>query len=496
MSIKNKKILVAILLFSMIITTGFSSFEKTPQVVYRVYLKGKSIGLIESKEELENYINKKQSEIKKKYNVKKVYLPKDLDIVKEKTFSKKVENVEDIYNEIKDESPFTISGYTIKIKGLDTTDSEGNKVKGKDQKIYVLDKNVFINSVDKMVKSFIPEESYTKFANDEQEEIVETGSIIEKIYIENKITITKSNVPVSEKIYTSEDELSKYLIFGTTKPQATYIVQEGDTISDVAFNNKISTEEFLIANPTLHDENSLLAEGQEVTLGILKPQFNVVEQDYIVKDEEANFQTETILDDSKCTNYSEVTQAGVKGLHRVTQIVQKINGETVNTAPVSTEVLKESVKEIVTKGSKYCSTGWSNVGPLPSKGYFTWPATCGSISSGYGYRWGTLHDAIDIAGCGYGSALFAAAEGVVVQSSYKYDNGNYVTIQHPNGYYTIYSHMCDGCRYVSVGEQVYKGQIIGGMGQTGAATGVHVHFGVWIGFPYYGGTSVNPMLFF
>ena len=496
MNLKNKKIFVVIMLLSIFITTGFTSFGKTPHNVYRVYLKGKSIGLIESKEELENYINKKQSEIKKKYKVDKVYPPKDLDIVNEKTFSTKLNTIEEIYNEIKDESPFTISGYTIKIKGLDSTDAEGKKIPGKTQKIYVLDRDVFVESVDKMVKSFIPEEAYNKFATDTQEEIVETGSIIEKIYIENKITIKKSNVPVNEKIYQTSEELSKYLIFGTTKAQAKYIVQEGDTIPDVAFNNKISTEEFLIANPELHDENSLLAAGQEVTLGILNPQFSVVEQDYIVKDEESNYLSETILDSSKCTNHSEVTQTGAKGLNRVTQIVQKGNGEIVNTAPVSTVVLKESVKEIITKGSKNCSWGWSNVGPLPSRGYFAWPATCGSISSPFGYRWGTLHDAIDIAGCGYGSALFAAAEGEVVQSAYKYDNGNYVTIKHPNGYYTIYSHMCNGCRYVKVGDYVYKGQVIGGMGQTGYATGIHVHFGIWKGFPYYGGTPVNPMNFF
>ena len=66
----------------------------------------------------------------------------------------------------------------------------------------------------------------------------------------------------------------------------------------------------------------------------------------------------------------------------------------------------------------------------------------------------------------------------------------------PNGYYTIYSHMCNGCRYVNVGDYVQKGQVIGGMGQTGYATGIHLHFGVWKGFPYYGGTPVNPMNFF
>lgn len=56
--------------------------------------------------------------------------------------------------------------------------------------------------------------------------------------------------------------------------------------------------------------------------------------------------------------------------------------------------------------------------------------------------------------------------------------------------------MCPGCRYVSVGDQVEKGQVIGGMGQTGAATGVHLHYGMWIGYPYYGGRAVDAMNYY
>lgn len=503
MILKNKKIIVLITILSLILTTGFTSISKNPKTVYRVYLKGTSIGLIESKKELEDYIDKKQNEIKKKYKVDTVYLPADLDIEKETTYSKNISSVEEIYNEIKDKTPFTIKGYMIKLKGLDSKDPQGKVIKGKTQKIYVLDKKTFTNSVEKTVKSFISEESYNKYKDDNQEKIVDTGVIIEKIYIKNKITITKQNIPVDEKIYTTEEELSKFLLFGTTKDQNKYTIQAGDTIPDVAFNNKISTEEFLIANPSLSDENSLLSEGQVVTLGILNPQFSVEEQDYIVKDEESNYTTETVEDPNKCNNVSEITQAGVKGLNRVAQRIQKINGETVNTAPVSTEVLKDSIKEIVVKGTKNCAPAygygygaWSNTGPRPSNGYFGWPASCSSISSGFGYRWGTLHDGTDIAGCGYGSPIYAAAEGVVVQSSYKYDNGQFITIQHPNGYYTLYAHMCNGCRYVGVGQYVSKGQVIGGMGQTGFATGVHLHFSIWAGMPYMGGSRVMDAMGF
>ena len=96
-----KVLSVVIILCSIFITTGFSKISKEPQNVYRVYLKGESLGLIKSKKDLENYINKEQKSIKKKYNVKKVYLPTDLDIVKETTHSNKIKTTKEIYEEIK-----------------------------------------------------------------------------------------------------------------------------------------------------------------------------------------------------------------------------------------------------------------------------------------------------------------------------------------------------------------------------------------------------------
>ena len=499
MNKKDKLLILVIMILSLFITTGFTSVSRTPKEVYRVYIKGKSLGLIESKKELEEYIDNKQKSIKKKFNVKKVYAPSDLDIKKEITYSTDIKSNDEIYEEIKDISPFTISGYMIKIRQLDSKDANGKKIKGKTQKIYVLDRDVFEKSMEKTSKSFIPEESYEKYKNDEQTKIKDTGELIENIYVKNKVTITKQKIPVDEKIYQDEGELSKYLLFGTTEDQAKYVVKAGDTIADVSFANKISVEEFLIANPDLSDENSLLTEGQVVTLGVLNPQISIVEEEHVVKDEESNYPSETVEDPNKCNNVQEVTQPGVKGLNRVTQKVQKVNGETTNTVTVNTEVIKESTKEIITKGTKECApSGWSGgYGDLiVTKGMFGWPATCSTVSSGFGYRWGTLHDGTDIAGCGYGSNIFAAESGTVYTVGYKYDNGQYITIAHDNGYYTMYAHLCSGCTYVKEGDRVTRGQPIGGMGQTGFATGVHLHFAIWTGPPYAGGRALNAMQFY
>ena len=495
----KKRIIPLLLVIIFLFTTGFVKFNNTPNTLYRVYLKGESLGLIESKTSFENFIDKKQNEIKEKYKVDKVYIPTDLDIVKEITFENEIKTNQEIYDIIKDTSPFTINGYIIKIRGIDTKDENGNEKKGEVQTLYVIDKKVFTNSIEKTVKSFISVEDFNNFANKTQKEIEDTGKIIENLYIKNKITIKKSKIPVDKTIYQTEDDLSKYLLFGTTEPQATYEIKDGDTISDVAFNNRISIEEFLIANPELQDENSLLAPGQIVTLGILKPQFSLVEEDHVVVREEKNYTTETRYDNDKYVGYSEVVQAGIKGENRVTQKVQKINGETVNMVSTKTEVLKEPVTEIIVKGGKqsyYYGGGYGTV--IATKGQWGWPASCSTISSPFGYRWGVLHDGTDIASCGYGSNIFAAQSGTVVVSSSKVDNGQYIVIDHHNGYWTLYAHLCVGCRYVNVGDYVEKGQVIGGMGMTGAATGVHLHFAIWEGgIPYSRGSrALNAMLFY
>ena len=356
---------------------------------------------------------------------------------------------------------------------------------------------MYKRQVDNTVKSFIPKEEYEAYASKTQKEIEDTGKVIENIYIQNTITIKKQNIPVNKTIYQDKETLSKYLLFGTTEQQQQYTVQDGDTISDVAFNNKISTEEFLIANPGFTSENSLLYAGQQVTLGILKPQFNVVSEEQVVFKEEKNYQTETRYDNDKEVGYTETIQAGVKGENKVTQKLQKVNGETKNVVTVTTEVLKEPVNEIIVKGGKQSSYYGGGYGTaVATKGEWGWPASCASVSSPFGWRWGVLHDGTDIAGCGYGSNIFAAQSGTVVQSGSKFDNGHFITIYHHNGYYSMYAHLCVGCRYVKVGDNVVKGQVIGGMGRTGAATGVHLHFAIWRGYPYRGGVALNAMSFY
>jgi len=123
---------------------------------------------------------------------------------------------------------------------------------------------------------------------------------------------------------------------------------------------------------------------------------------------------------------------------------------------------------------------------------FTHPlGGAGYVSQAYGYRehpiygYYSLHTGVDIA-AGRGTPIYAVKSGTVAGSAYSEYNGNYVTINHNDGYASTYAHMTN--YIVSPGQTVSQGQVIGYVGDTGWATGAHLHFELM-----YGGTYVNPM---
>ncbi len=114
---------------------------------------------------------------------------------------------------------------------------------------------------------------------------------------------------------------------------------------------------------------------------------------------------------------------------------------------------------------------------LPSVGSqfngYIWPAQ-GVLTSGYGWRWGRMHNGIDI-GAPTGTPIVAAAPGVVTYARWNSGGyGNLVEVTHPDGSLTLYAH--NNRIVVEEGDQVEQGQHIADMGSTGFSTGPHLHF--------------------
>ena len=97
----------------------------------------------------------------------------------------------------------------------------------------------------------------------------------------------------------------------------------------------------------------------------------------------------------------------------------------------------------------------------------------GTLTSGFGPGWGTMHNGIDIANA-IGTPIHAVMAGTVISSGPASGYGQWIRVQHDDGAISIYGHM--SALYVSVGERVGAGQVIAGMGNEGFSTGSHLHF--------------------
>ncbi len=120
----------------------------------------------------------------------------------------------------------------------------------------------------------------------------------------------------------------------------------------------------------------------------------------------------------------------------------------------------------------------------PSAAGFIWPVN-GPVTSPFGWRWGRMHEGIDI-GVGSGTPIHAAASGRVVYAGWMSGYGNLVAIDHGRGISTAYGHQSSVA--VSVGQVVSQGQTVGYVGCTGHCFGPHLHFEVRIN-----GAPVDPL---
>jgi len=125
-------------------------------------------------------------------------------------------------------------------------------------------------------------------------------------------------------------------------------------------------------------------------------------------------------------------------------------------------------------------------------GSTTWIRPCSYVkmTSPFGYRTApttgasTYHQGVDLAGP-EGTPIYAARSGIVTIAGWGNAAGYYVTINHLDGFSSIYMHLSS--YVVSSGTSVSQGQLIGYMGNTGVSTGSHLHFGI-----AYNGAYVNP----
>lgn len=143
-----------------------------------------------------------------------------------------------------------------------------------------------------------------------------------------------------------------------------------------------------------------------------------------------------------------------------------------------------------TGGSSSGGTSGGSGGSSGGSGGWLVPCSYTSITSPFGNRVSptsgasTYHQGVDL-DTGTGDPVYASRAGVVTVAGWGNAAGNYVQINHQDGFSSIYMHLSSSC--VSAGQIVSAGQLIGATGATGITTGDHLHFGI-----SYNGVYVNP----
>ncbi|WNR44561.1 M23 family metallopeptidase [Paenibacillus roseipurpureus] len=450
----------AIVLTGAITFSGHHYVEAGMSEVYHVMLDNQEIGVVSDHNLIDEYKKNKPVEVQKNFpNVHVVLKTDGITYTSERAYNVKTDNAAVIssLDELLVPQPV---GVALKVDGKTIA--------------IVKDQATADQILSKVSEPFTPKAKdaakVSALSTGVGDDISTAPSELEKVDFVQKVDFEE--VPINPTDLAKPEDVVKTLTTGDVAP-AKYTVVEGDCVSCIAKKLGITKQFIYDNNPGIQDDK--LKIGNQLDVTVLKPTLSVKTTEKIVKNQEIQYDTEYEKDDSLRLGVVQPISPGKNGLKKVTIQVTKIDGLLTEESVVNEEVIDQPVTAKAKKGTKVIKG--------EGTGKFAWPVISPSISSTFGYRWGKLHKGIDITG---NKSIMAADNGKIVETGYKSDYGNYIIINHLNGYETLYGHLSQ--IIAKSGTIVEKGDKIGIMGSTGDSTGVHLHFEV-----HRSGNLENPL---
>lgn len=416
---------------------------------YEVVIDGNVVGVFDKYIDVDQIVNKLKDEYENTENVTDVIpeISRKIEIISTKTFAHNITDYSNIVDAIGDSIAFKINAYEL--------------------------------SVDNVIIGYFEDEVLcSNIINDAKEKFVSqnfSGSEVTSISYDREFKISP--------VYVSKDDLEM-----TTHNDAVDIIISDRFIDKIINVSSIADLDNVFKNRKVSSECDY-----ETLVNKLEVDGSV---DVIIQERLVNFRVQTNTVKYTSIPYTTTYRTNAAYDHTVTKIVNAgANGTKTdvytnsyfNTDITSSVLISSNTKNPVTRVVEYGTklSIRTNITALTGAGYFKWPSSGVYLNAFVNGG----HTGVDVTSS-YGTPIYASATGIVTTTAYdQYGYGNYVKIQHNNGYTTLYGHMS---KYiVSPGQKVTQGQIIGYVGSTGNSTGPHCHFTIII---TKSGIAIDPLL--
>jgi murein DD-endopeptidase MepM/ murein hydrolase activator NlpD len=247
-----------------------------------------------------------------------------------------------------------------------------------------------------------------------------------------------------------------------------------DLIDNVEFLTRIGQQDQRIARQVEHAKSRAAAE-RRATMGTKRLQAAAVSV-IAARTDEARIARDRLAEDrDRLTTVRSLKESALADARETrADYLHEVEGLAAQSA-----ALADAIRQ-AQEGAGSTGTG------QPSASGLIWPCP-GPVNSGFGMRWGRMHEGIDI-GCAYGTPINAAAAGTVIYAGWMSGYGNLVVVDHGNGLSTAYAHASS--ILVGFGQTVGQGDTVSLVGSTGHSTGPHLHFEVRVN-----GVAVDPLLY-
>ena len=448
---------------SSLIEQDVISYSKEKYTYNKLYYKGQLVGVVSNLDYFNSLINNEYDKYKDEFPDTSLGLSEEVYLVTEDGFSVFEDKDEELVNYLIDNN----------LLGVEANAIEFSTSNGVYDVIYVNNLEDFYTARDMFLLNFVSEDTLKAIRNSESiGEPTDFGSVDVGVKIVENISYSKTFASFDE-VFKSVSEVYDFLSYGRNSERQYYETKAGDTLRGIGyqFKNMSPRQLMLINQDQIFSEDQVLSAGMKLNVTYFSSPITVevtkerLAQEVIVPDSPQYINDATIT-----TGTTEIEVVEQNGKENVLYEETWVNGVLQTGTVKSSYVVSPSVQGIIRVGTqKKPDTGTGN---------YVWPVDNPMITCGWGcyYIEGIgSHIGTDFVNQyeRYG-AVYAADTGVVEKAQYNSIDGNYVVIDHQNGYKTHYGHMSS--ILVEVGQVVSRGEQIGIMGMTGYATGVHTHF--------------------